>query len=48
MYNIHLKANQCFHKGDGYIGEQVISSAFKHGMSKRKKNPNYHVSFVID
>lgn len=36
MYDIHLKANQCFHQGNGHIGVQVISSAFKHRMSKRK------------
>lgn len=39
MHDIHLKANQGLHQGDGDIGVQVVSSAFKHRMSKSKRIP---------
>lgn len=39
MHDIHLKANQGLHQGDCDIGVQVVSSAFKHRMSKSKRIP---------
>lgn len=51
MHDIHLKANQGLHQGDGDIGVQVVSSAFKHWMSKSRRippNPQYHLKCVTE
>lgn len=48
--DIHLKPHQGLHQGDSDIGIQVISSAFKHRMSKSRKitpNPQYHLKWLL-
>lgn len=51
MHDIHLKANQGLHQGDGDISVQVVSSAFKHRMSKSRRIPpnhQYHLKCVTE
>lgn len=36
MHDVHLEADQRLHQGDGDVGVQVVSSAFKHRMSEEK------------
>lgn len=48
MFDVHLKADQRLHQGDGDVCVQVVPSAFKHRMSRKKgKAWRYGTSFYV-